>query len=142
MARKKKLKLNKSIINGVSVVNLLDHEVVFYQNDQPVLTIEKSGIEARIAYQESPAFILGDTIPVTRRLGNQLVFYDQNSKIVPYSEMITEIGDAISIVSSICLKKATLFLGKVVSPGTKISINGNDKVNGRKVIGTKNFITE
>jgi hypothetical protein len=56
--------------------------------------------------------------------------------------MVTEIGDAISIVSSICLKKATLFLGKAVSPGTKISINGNDKVNGRRVIGTKNFITE
>jgi hypothetical protein len=142
MARKKKLKLNKSIINGIPVVNLLDHEVVIYKGDQPVLTIEKSGVEARIAYKEAPAFLLGGTIPVTRRLGNDLVFYDQNSKIVPYGEMVTEIGDAISIVSSICLKKATLFLGKAVSPGTKISINGNDKVNGRRVIGTKNFITE
>jgi hypothetical protein len=139
---KRKLKLNKTTINGTSVINLTDHNIVYYQNDQPILTIEKSGVEARVAYQESPAFLLGNTIPVTRRLGNQLVFYDQNSKIVPYGEMITEIGDAISIVSSICLKKATLFLGKAVSPGTKISINGNDKVNGRRVIGTKNFITE
>ena len=142
MARKKKVKLNKIIINGIPVVNLLDHEVVIYQNDKPVLTIEKSGIEARIAYHETSAFMLGGVIPVTRRIGNQLVFYDQNMKLVPHGEMVTEIGDAISIVSSICLKKATLFLGKAVSPGTKISINGNDKVNGRRVIGTKNFITE
>lgn len=134
----KKVYLKKVTIDGVELANLTDHQLTIYQNGEIIETIEKSGVEARIAYTEPIDHFIGK-IPVNRRIGNRLIFYYQ-SKPIPYRKFYDLLGNAIPIVSSICLPEASLtFDGRAISPGQKVNLIEGE--NGKpKVMGTKNFI--
>ncbi len=138
---KRKPSLSKFTFNDIEYVNFTTHEItIYYTNnigERKTLSIPPSGIEARIAYTKEPGGLLSDVIPIKYKTSGQLLFYQNNIKqIISYQDIRQLVGNAIPIVSHLCLSSTFNLLGKAVSPDSEVNVTKK----GVK-LGVKGFVT-